>query len=265
MAKIVTAVFDDPSNAQLAVQDLVNHGIFREDISVQATQGTSGREFCVDVSSKAPEGGVIGTVGGIVLGAAAAYLMHAGYITIPGIDLAHHSLLMCALAGTAAGSMGGLLMGLLVGWTMPEYESNLYPVDERNGRILLGVYCNEKREGEIRTLLQAASGTTLRSRSVATEPIRLHTTAIDHNRFECHDDMVSRAVHASESELIRKRLQSAKTNLSKIMESISQLESELGAHPSTPAAGDTRANTAESPQPYQAPSNTATGIGQPST
>src|SRR6185437_10266248 len=200
MAKIVTAVFDNPSNAQLAVQDLVHHGIYREDISVQATQGSSGREFCIDVSSKAPEGGVIGTVGGIVLGAATAYLVHAGYITIPGIDLAHHSLLMCALAGTACGATAGLVMGLLVGSTLPEYESNLYPVDERNGRILLGVYCNERREGEIRTLLQAAHGTLLRSRAVATEPIRLHTTAIDHHPFEIHDDVVSRAVHATESE-----------------------------------------------------------------
>ena len=263
MAKIVTAVFDDPSNAQLAVQDLVNHGIFREDISVQATQGNSGREFCIDVSSKAPEGGVIGTVGGIALGAATAYLVHAGHVVIPGIDLTHHSLLLCTLAGTSAGAMGGMLMGLLVGWTVPEYESNLYPVDQRNGRILLGVYCNEKREGEIRTLLQAAHGTLVRARAVATEPIRLHTTSIDHNRFDCHDDVVSRAVHASESELIRKRLRSAKTNLSKIMESIAQLESELGTQSPASTTVETRPNTAE-PQAFQSAGSTATGIGQTS-
>jgi hypothetical protein len=167
MAKIVTAVFDGPMNAQLAVQDLLNHGFRREDISMQMTEGSIGREFCIDVSSKAPEYGVVGTVFGAVCGAVFAALVARGYIASAYLILPHHNILITTLAGAGVGSMFGLLLGLAAGAGVPEYESSLYAVDKRKSRILLGIYCHERREVEVRKLLEANSGGELRSRAVA--------------------------------------------------------------------------------------------------
>jgi hypothetical protein len=62
MAKLITGIFKSRSSAMLAVEDLMRHGIPQEDISIQMTDTSNGREFFTDCSTKAPEYGVLGTV-----------------------------------------------------------------------------------------------------------------------------------------------------------------------------------------------------------
>lgn len=178
MAKLVTGIFKTRSSSMLTVEDLMRHGIPQEDISVQMTDTTNGREFFTDLASKAPEGGVTGTVIGAVLGGLIAALCAMGYLPDPNLGLPGIGVTMATLVGIGAGSIVGLIIGLMVGSAIPEYETNFYAVDkkERHGGLLVGVYCHERREGEVRKLIEAAGGRHLRSRSLATEPIRVHTT-----------------------------------------------------------------------------------------
>lgn len=176
MAKLVTAIFKTRSSSMLAVEDLMRHGIPQEDISVQMTDTNTGREFFTDLSSKAPEGGITGTIIGLIVGGVIGALLSRGYIPDGGIGMVNIGLLYGVLSGAAVGAIIGLIIGLLSGASVPEYESNFYALDaRRGGGILVGVYVHERREGEIRHLLEAAGGTALRSKFVRTEPLRVHT------------------------------------------------------------------------------------------
>jgi hypothetical protein len=176
MAKLVTGIFKTRSSAMLAIEDLMRHGIPQEDISVQMTDTNSGREFYTDVSSKAPEGGVMGTLFGALVGAGLAALTALHYIPdYSGIG--SHGLLIATLAGLGVGALIGLVIGMIAGSSLPEYETDLFQTDKRHGAgILEGVYCHERREHEVRRLMEAAGGSMLRSKSLRTEPLRVHTT-----------------------------------------------------------------------------------------
>jgi len=181
MAKLITGVFKTRSSSMLAVEDLTRHGIPQEDISVLMTDTTNGREFYTDISSKAPEYGVMGTVLGAILGGAIAALLALGYIVAPGTGLADIGVLYATLSGVGVGAVLGLLIGALAGMTVPEFETNFYPIDKRkHGGILVGTYCHERREHEVRRLMEASGATSLTAKSLATEPIRLHTTDKDY-------------------------------------------------------------------------------------
>ncbi len=177
MAKLVTGIYKTRSSSMLAVEDLLRHGIPQEDISVQMTDTANGREFFTDLASKAPEYGVTGTVIGAVGGGLLAALCALGYIPDPGLALPAHGVVFSTLAGVGVGAILGLLVGSFAGAGIPEYETNFYATDKRkDGGILVGVYCHEKREGEVRRLLEAAGGAKLQSKSLRTEPILVHTT-----------------------------------------------------------------------------------------
>lgn len=181
MAKLITGVFKTRSSSMLAVEDLIRHGIPQEDISVLMTDTSNGREFYTDISSKAPEYGVMGTVIGAIAGGVLAALIALGYINLPGTGLTNIGVLYATLAGVGVGAVLGLLIGALAGLSVPEFETNFYPIDKRkHGGILVGTYCHERRENEVRRLMEASGATSLTAKSLATEPIRLHTTDKDY-------------------------------------------------------------------------------------
>jgi hypothetical protein len=176
MAKLITGIFKSRSSAMLAVEDLMRHGIPQEDISIQMTDTSNGREFFTEASSKAPEYGVSGSIIGAVVGGLYGALCALGYL--PDYSgLAALGTLYAVLAGIGAGSMLGLLVGFILGLSVPEFETDFHQVDRRAGAgILVGTYCHERRENEVRRLMEAAGGHQLRAKSLRTEPLRVHTT-----------------------------------------------------------------------------------------
>jgi hypothetical protein len=175
MAKLVTGLFNTRSGAMLAIEDLMRHGLAQDDLSMLNTDTTLGREFFTDIGTKAPEGGVIGVIVGGILGGIIAALMRLGHVPFPGVDMSAVSLLMVTLDGIALLGTIGLIIGLFIGASIPEYEENLYRADTRHGGILLGVYTHARREGEVRRLMEAAGGRDIRVKNVRDEALPART------------------------------------------------------------------------------------------
>lgn len=174
MAKLITGLFKARSSAMLAIEDLMRHNVPQEDISVQMTDTASGREFFTEVSSKAPEYGVAGTIVGGIIGGLLAALVALGYIQDGGLGLAGLNVVIATLCGLGAGMLIGLLIGMMIGASVPEYESNFYPVGGKHHGYLVGVYCHPRREFEVRKLLEAAGGGTIRVRAVRDTPVTVY-------------------------------------------------------------------------------------------
>lgn len=149
MAKTIVGLFDTFAEAQDVVQDLIDNGFRREDISVISRDNDSERE--VGEESGAAEGAGTGAVGGTVLGGALGLLVGAGLLTIPGIGPVLAAGPLAAGIGTAAATVGagalgaglgaatGGLIGGLVGAGVPKEHAEYYAEGVRRGGTLVTV------------------------------------------------------------------------------------------------------------------------------
>lgn len=169
MAKLVTGIFKNRSNAMLAVEDLIRHGFPQEDISVLTPDTATGREWFMVAATKAPELGLAGTIFGGLLGAVCFGLAAMGYSpdASPAIEGTVGALMGAGLGGTI-----GLLVGSLVGLTVPEFESKLFSLDRRQGGLLVGVYTHPKRGREAAKVLDAAGAKSIHEKNVRNETLR---------------------------------------------------------------------------------------------
>lgn len=156
MAKLVTGLFKTRSGAERAVDNLVNDGFPREDISLLMSDATRGREFALQMATKAPEGAATGATVGGALGAIAAGLVVLGVIAIPGLAIVAAGPVIATLAGLGAGAAAGGLAGALIGLGIPEHEAKFYNEAIEKGGILLGVYAHDDRAGHARKILEAS-------------------------------------------------------------------------------------------------------------
>jgi hypothetical protein len=156
MAKLVTGLFKTRSMAERAVENLVDDGYSREDISILMSDATRGREFALQMATKAPEGAAAGATIGGALGAIAAGLVAMGIIVVPGLALVAAGPVVATLAGLGAGAAAGGLTGALIGVGIPEHEAKFYNEAIEQGGILLGVYAHDDRAAQARRLLEAS-------------------------------------------------------------------------------------------------------------
>jgi hypothetical protein len=156
MAKLVTGLFKTRSAAERAVENLVDDGYSREDISILMSDATRGREFALQMATKAPEGAAAGATIGGALGAVAAGLVAMGIIVVPGLALVAAGPVVATLAGLGAGAAAGGLTGALIGVGIPEHEAKFYNEAIEQGGILLGVYAHDDRAAQARRLLEAS-------------------------------------------------------------------------------------------------------------
>ncbi|MDM7913965.1 MAG: general stress protein [Candidatus Eisenbacteria bacterium] len=163
MAKIVTAVFKSRAAASEAVEDLVDAGFSRDDISVLMSDETRGREFAVETGTKAAEGATTGGITGGILGAIAAGLAAVGAVVIPGVGLVAAGPLVAALAGAGAGGAVGGLIGALIGAGLPEHEAKFLSEEVKKGGILIGVYAHDDRKEVAERALERAGGMSIKS------------------------------------------------------------------------------------------------------
>ena len=109
MAKTVVGMFDDTMHARQAVEDLVDSGFAREDISLVARGTDEDIEHYnargEDVSQGAGIGAALGGVGGLLVG--------LGALAIPGVGpVVAAGTIGSALAGAGIGALGVYLMRL---------------------------------------------------------------------------------------------------------------------------------------------------------
>lgn len=156
MPTLVTGLFKTRSTAERAVENLVEFGFSRDDISLLMSDATRGREFALTMATKAPEGTVTGATIGGVLGAVAAGLVVLGFIVVPGLALVGAGPVVAVLAGLGAGAAAGGVTGALIGLGLPEHEAKFYSEAIEKGGILVGVYTHDDRSAQARKILEAA-------------------------------------------------------------------------------------------------------------
>lgn len=156
MATLVTGLFKSRANADRAVEDLIHYGFTRDDISLLMSDATRGREFGMQMATKAPEGAATGATIGGVIGAIAAGLVALGVLAVPGLGLVAAGPIVATLAGLGAGAAAGGLTGALIGLGLPEHEAKFYNEEIERGGILVGVYTHDDRAGHAKKILDAA-------------------------------------------------------------------------------------------------------------
>ena len=158
MSKIITGLFESPSDAAVAVHSLEARGISPKDISIIAGDGFDREAFGVDSHSKMPEGVAIGATGGAAIGAVLAGLTAVGAIASGGIGLLAAGPLVAALTGAGAGAVAGSVLGGLVGLGVPEHEIKHYENAIEKGSVLVGVhYKNSEQKKMAHEVFDACS------------------------------------------------------------------------------------------------------------
>src|SRR5262245_52926382 len=123
MAKSIVGIFDQRSEAESAVRELIDSGFRRDDVSMIAGTGTG--EYTQ--STPAADEGVSGTAAvattGAVVGGIGGLLVGLGSLAIPGIGpVIAAGPLATTLLGVGVGAAAGGLIGALVDVGVPEEE-----------------------------------------------------------------------------------------------------------------------------------------------
>ncbi len=163
MAKTIVGLFDNFNEAQEVVQDLVDGGFERKNISIVANDakgeyakmGAKGQ----DTGDNAAEGAGTGAVGGTVVGGVLGLLVGIGALAIPGIGpILAAGPLAAALGSTALGAgigaAAGGLVGALVGAGVPEEDANFYSEGVRRGGTLVTVNAGDDMAQDAYDIMQ---------------------------------------------------------------------------------------------------------------
>jgi hypothetical protein len=153
--KTVVGLYEDVSDAQAAINDLVRSGFDRGNISlvttnrwadetaiagdVTATNGdtiTGTDQLGSDVAAGVLTGGAVGGLAGVLLG--------LGALAIPGLGpIIAAGPLVAGLTGAGVGAAVGGLVGALVNWGVPQDEAEMYAESVRRGGVLVGLKTDE--------------------------------------------------------------------------------------------------------------------------
>ena len=149
MEKTVVALFDNLDTAQAAVQELLDSGFGRDDVSVvrtnQADDYTAGN---MEQTENDASGAAAGAGIGAVLGGLAGLLVGLGALAIPGIGpIVAVGPLATTLAGAGLGAATGGLVGALADAGMSEREATVYAEGVRRGGTLVTVRTDEYQVG----------------------------------------------------------------------------------------------------------------------
>jgi uncharacterized protein (TIGR02271 family) len=159
VAKTVVGLFDSFAEAQHVVQDLIDGGFRREDISVVSNDEAHRDRRAVGDDNNASEGAGAGAVAGTVGGGALGLLIGAGLLAIPGIGPVLAAGPLAAGIGTAAATIGagalgagigaatGGLIGGLVGAGVPDEDAEYYAEGVRRGGTLVTVSADDAMAG----------------------------------------------------------------------------------------------------------------------
>jgi uncharacterized membrane protein len=151
MKKAVIGIVDSAVQAETAVNELQRAGNIRsQDISVVLPDRRESVGFATEHHTKAPEGAVIGSSAGGLLGGTLGLLAGIGTLAIPGIGpLIAAGPLLATLSGVAAGAAVGGISGALVGMGIPENEARSYEGRVRAGNVLVAVHTDSPTEQRV--------------------------------------------------------------------------------------------------------------------
>jgi uncharacterized protein (TIGR02271 family) len=158
MAKTVVGLFDNRDAARSAVQELLDAGVGREDISVMSKElegkdsvvelvEEDGREQVEDMAKGAGAGATIGGLAGLLLGITA--------LAIPGIGPVLAAGPIAALiAGAGIGATAGGLISGLTRLGMSEDQAHTYAEGVRRGGTLISVNVSDEGATQVITTMK---------------------------------------------------------------------------------------------------------------
>ncbi|WP_273047640.1 hypothetical protein [Pseudoalteromonas sp.] len=156
MSTVITGLFENASQATVAIYRLEALGINEADISIVANNSYAKDDFAVDEGTKAAEGGLIGAASGGVLAAIIGGFTAVGSVATGGAGLLVAGPLVAAFAAGGAGAAIGGTFGAAIGALIPEHEIKFYEDAIEKGSILIGVKYNSDNKNSIEEVLESA-------------------------------------------------------------------------------------------------------------
>lgn len=154
---VVGGAYSNVTNAESAINDLMDMGFTKEDISVFAQDDEQiealedGQDVDVTTNtenrgSNAGKGAGYGALSGGLLGGLAGLLAGGIAVTIPGAaPLAVAGAGATGLAGLATGAVGGGIVGALVGAGLPEEQAKEYEEFIEDGKVVVVVKVSDEQ------------------------------------------------------------------------------------------------------------------------
>ena len=181
MAKTVVGLFDDFAEAQNVVQDLVNAGFSRNDISIAANQTAAGNTggASTGTATGAGQGHAVGKDAGIGagIGGAVGLLAGLGLLAIPGVGpiLAAGPLAAAfgvgvvgsTLSGAVVGGVVGGLVGALTHIGVPKEHAEYYSEGVRRGGTLVTVSAPDNQAEEAVEILNGHNAVDIEERGAS--------------------------------------------------------------------------------------------------
>jgi hypothetical protein len=167
--RTISALFDSYDDAKVAVADLEDAGVPREDLSIVSSNADGRYEDDDDTAEGAAEGAAGGAGIGAVLGGAGGLLTGLGIMAIPGVGpvVAAGWLAATAVgaaAGAAAGGAAGGIIGALTDSGVPENDAHVYAEGVRRGGTLVTARVSDALAVEAERILTHPSAVDLNSR-----------------------------------------------------------------------------------------------------
>ena len=164
--KTLVGLYDDAMTARRVVEELVQAGFDRGNISLVAnnrtTDGTTtagdGEAVAEGVAGGALVGGALGGLGGVLLG--------LGGLAIPGVGpVVAAGPIVAGLTGAGIGAAVGGLVGALVNWGVPEDEAEFYAEGVRRGGTLVALKSDDSQANKALGIMNSHGPVDIRERS----------------------------------------------------------------------------------------------------
>ena len=160
---MVVGVFDDPANAERALNGLRDAGFAPSDVGVVSRPSDVAAEAPLDVEPAPRVDETSGILTGGLLGGVTGWLVGLTTLAVPGVGpLLAAGPLVAAVSGSGLGAAAGGLIGHFVAEGHAGDEARWYEEQVRAGHILLTVHARD-RSDEARILMSQNGGHDFRS------------------------------------------------------------------------------------------------------
>lgn len=161
--RAVVGVYRNEEEAMKAINDLVEMGYHKDDISVlaqdrdQLDRIKDDSDLSTESTKNVGAGAATGAAAGGVIGGVGALIAELGILTIPGVGpFLAAGPIVATIGGLAAGGAAGGVVGALVGLGVQKEEAKQYEENLDNGDILVIVKSDDDNYDRTSTTLGTA-------------------------------------------------------------------------------------------------------------
>jgi hypothetical protein len=160
ISTVLVALYDELYQASEVIEELVDAGISREQISLAASDpdGVCAAKLKIyepgAADSAVPYSQEREVPGGVLVGGLAGALLSLGAYAVPGLrPLVALGPILTGLAAAATGAAAGGIVAALLKWGIPKAEAGLYGEAIRRGCVLVAVTAAENEAGTVARIM----------------------------------------------------------------------------------------------------------------